>query len=53
MRTTVTLDPDVGDAHLAPLAFERGATLVSFDRDFALFEASAWGARAERRARAA
>lgn len=28
----------VGDAHLAALAFEHGATLVSFDRDFARFE---------------
>ena len=28
----------VGDAHLAALALEHGATLVSFDRDFARFE---------------
>ena len=28
----------VGDAHLAALALEHGATLVSFERDFARFE---------------
>jgi uncharacterized protein len=28
----------VGDAHLAALAVEHGATVVSFDRDFARFE---------------
>lgn len=28
----------VGDAHLAALALEYGATVVSFDRDFARFE---------------
>ncbi len=28
----------VSDAHLAALAFEHGATVVSFDRDFARFE---------------
>lgn len=28
----------VADAHLAALAFEHGATVVSFDRDFARFE---------------
>jgi uncharacterized protein len=28
----------VGDAHLAALALEHGATVVSFDRDFARFE---------------
>ncbi len=28
----------VGDAHLAALALENGATVVSFDRDFARFE---------------
>jgi toxin-antitoxin system PIN domain toxin len=28
----------VGDAHLAALALEYGATMVSFDRDFAGFE---------------
>lgn len=28
----------VGDAHLAVLALEHGATVVSFDRDFARFE---------------
>jgi predicted nucleic acid-binding protein len=27
----------VGDAHLAALALEHGATVVSFDRDFARF----------------
>lgn len=34
----------VGDAHLAALALEHGATVVSFDRDFARFE----GLRLER-----
>jgi predicted nucleic acid-binding protein len=28
----------VGDAHLAALALEHGATVASFDRDFARFE---------------
>lgn len=28
----------LGDAHLAALALEHGATVVSFDRDFARFE---------------
>jgi toxin-antitoxin system PIN domain toxin len=28
----------VGDAHLAALALEHGATMVSFDRDFARFD---------------
>lgn len=28
----------VGDAHLAALALEHGATVVTFDRDFARFE---------------
>jgi len=28
----------VGDAHLAAIALERNATVVSFDRDFARFE---------------
>ena len=28
----------VGDAHLAALALEHGATVVSFDRDFARFD---------------
>ena len=32
----------VGDAHLAALALEHGATVVSFDRDFARFEGVAW-----------
>jgi len=32
----------VGDAHLAALALEHGATIVSFDRDFARFEGVAW-----------
>jgi hypothetical protein len=30
------------DAHLAALAIEQGATLVSFDRDFARFEGLRW-----------
>ena len=32
----------VGDAHLAALALEHGATVVSFDRDFTRFEGVAW-----------
>lgn len=32
----------VGDAHLAALALEHGATVVSFDRDFARFEGVSW-----------
>lgn len=32
----------VGDAHLAALALEHGATVVSFDRDFGRFEGVAW-----------
>lgn len=32
----------VGDAHLAALALEYGATVVSFDRDFARFSGVAW-----------
>ena len=30
------------DAHLAALAIEHGATIVSFDRDFARFEGVRW-----------
>ncbi len=30
------------DAHLAALAIEQGATLVTFDRDFARFEGLRW-----------
>jgi toxin-antitoxin system PIN domain toxin len=30
------------DAHLAALAIEHGATVISFDRDFALFEGVQW-----------
>jgi toxin-antitoxin system PIN domain toxin len=30
------------DAHLAALAIEHGATIVSFDRDFARFEGVQW-----------
>lgn len=30
------------DAHLAALAMEHGATIVSFDRDFARFEGVRW-----------
>jgi hypothetical protein len=37
----------VGDAHLAALALERGATVVSFDRDFARFEGFTCPARAD------
>ncbi len=33
-----TAGNSVGDAHLAALALEHGATVVSFDRDFARFE---------------
>ncbi len=32
----------VGDAHLAVLALEHGATVVSFDRDFGRFEGVLW-----------
>lgn len=32
----------VGDTHLAALALEHGATVVSFDRDFGRFEGVAW-----------
>jgi toxin-antitoxin system PIN domain toxin len=32
----------VGDAHLAALALEHGATVVSFDRDFGRFEGVEW-----------
>ena len=32
----------VGDAHLAALALEYGATVVSFDRDFGRFDGVAW-----------
>lgn len=32
----------VGDAHLAALALEHGATVVSFDRDFGRFEGVDW-----------
>jgi toxin-antitoxin system PIN domain toxin len=32
----------VGDAHLAALALEHGATVVSFDRDFGRFDGVAW-----------
>lgn len=32
----------VTDAHLAALAIEHGAELVSFDRDFAVFEGLSW-----------
>ncbi len=32
----------VGDAHLAALALEHGATVISFDRDFARFEGILW-----------
>ncbi|MGH3050483.1 MAG: type II toxin-antitoxin system VapC family toxin [Gaiellaceae bacterium] len=32
----------VNDAHLAALALEHGATIVSFDRDFARFEGVRW-----------
>jgi predicted nucleic acid-binding protein len=32
----------VNDAHLAALALEHGADVVSFDRDFARFEGVRW-----------
>jgi uncharacterized protein len=32
----------VGDAHLAALSLEHGATVVSFDRDFSRFEGVEW-----------
>ena len=37
LEQTGTAGNLVGDAHLAALALEHGATLVSFDRDFARF----------------
>lgn len=38
LERTGTAGNLVGDAHLAALALEHGATVVSFDRDFARFE---------------
>ena len=38
LESTGTAGNLVGDAHLAALALEHGATVVSFDRDFARFE---------------
>lgn len=38
LEQTGTAGNLVGDAHLAALALEHGATVVSFDRDFARFE---------------
>ena len=37
----------VNDAHLAALALEHGAALVSFDRDFARFEGLRWRSPAQ------
>ncbi len=38
LESTGTAGNLVGDAHLAALALEHGATVVSFDREFARFE---------------
>lgn len=42
LRETGTAGNLVGDAHLAALALEHDATVVSFDRDFGRFEGLRW-----------
>jgi toxin-antitoxin system PIN domain toxin len=42
LKTAGTAGNLTTDAHLAALAVEHGATLVSFDRDFARFEGVQW-----------
>lgn len=42
LRSAGTAGNLTTDAHLAALAIEHGATVVSFDRDFALFEGVQW-----------
>ncbi len=42
LRSTGTAANLVNDAHLAALAMEHGASIVSFDADFARFEGLPW-----------
>jgi toxin-antitoxin system PIN domain toxin len=42
LRSAGTAGNLTTDAHLAALAIEHGATIVSFDRDFARFEGVRW-----------
>jgi toxin-antitoxin system PIN domain toxin len=42
LRSTGTAGNLTTDAHLAALAMEHGATILSFDRDFARFEGVRW-----------
>ena len=42
LRSAGTAGNLTTDAHLAALAIEHGATVVSFDRDFARFEDVQW-----------
>lgn len=42
LRSAGTAGNLTTDAHLAALAIEHGATIVSFDRDFARFEGLRW-----------
>ena len=42
LRSAGTAGNLTTDAHLAALAIEHGATLVTFDRDFARFEGVQW-----------
>lgn len=42
LRDAGTAGNLVNDAHLAALALEHGATVVSFDRDFGRFEGVRW-----------
>jgi toxin-antitoxin system PIN domain toxin len=42
LRAAGTAGNLTADAHLAALAIEHGATIVSFDRDFARFEGVRW-----------
>lgn len=42
LSTSGTAGNLVSDAHLAALALEHDATIVSFDRDFARFEGVRW-----------
>ncbi len=46
LRTAGTAANLVNDAHLAALALEHGAEVVSFDRDFQRFEGVRWSAPA-------
>jgi uncharacterized protein len=42
LRSVSTAGDLTMDAHLAALAIEHGATVISFDRDFARFEGVQW-----------